>query len=62
MPNAHKNQTPEESIYEACLLRFRPIMMTTMAALLGEFLWLSARKWAWSCGDRLVSPSSAAFW
>jgi multidrug efflux pump len=27
--------TPEKSIYEACLLRFRPIMMTTMAALLG---------------------------
>jgi multidrug efflux pump len=27
--------TPEESIYQACLLRFRPIMMTTMAALLG---------------------------
>jgi hydrophobe/amphiphile efflux-1 (HAE1) family protein len=26
---------PEESIYQACLLRFRPIMMTTMAALLG---------------------------
>jgi multidrug efflux pump subunit AcrB len=26
---------PERSIYEACLLRFRPIMMTTMAALLG---------------------------
>ena len=26
---------PEESIYEACVLRFRPIMMTTMAALLG---------------------------
>ena len=26
---------PEESIYRACLLRFRPIMMTTMAALLG---------------------------
>jgi multidrug efflux pump subunit AcrB len=30
-----KKQSPEESIYEACLLRFRPIMMTTMAALLG---------------------------
>jgi len=30
-----KNQSPEDSIYEACLLRFRPIMMTTMAALLG---------------------------
>jgi multidrug efflux pump len=26
---------PEVAIYEACLLRFRPIMMTTMAALLG---------------------------
>jgi multidrug efflux pump subunit AcrB len=26
---------PEQSIYKACLLRFRPIMMTTMAALLG---------------------------
>jgi multidrug efflux pump len=27
--------TPEQSIYQACLLRFRPIMMTTFAALLG---------------------------
>ena len=27
--------TPEAAIYQACLLRFRPIMMTTMAALLG---------------------------
>jgi multidrug efflux pump subunit AcrB len=27
--------TPEQAIYEACLARFRPIMMTTMAALLG---------------------------
>jgi HAE1 family hydrophobic/amphiphilic exporter-1 len=27
--------TAEESIYQACILRFRPIMMTTMAALLG---------------------------
>jgi multidrug efflux pump subunit AcrB len=26
---------PEESIYQACVLRFRPILMTTMAALLG---------------------------
>ena len=29
------NKTPREAIYEACLLRFRPIMMTTAAALLG---------------------------
>jgi len=27
---------PEKAIYEACLLRFRPIMMTTLAALLGS--------------------------
>ena len=26
---------PEEAIFQACMLRFRPIMMTTMAALLG---------------------------
>ena len=31
----HEGKTPEEAIYQACLLRFRPIMMTTMAALLG---------------------------
>jgi multidrug efflux pump len=30
-----KGKTPEDSIYQACLLRFRPIMMTTMAALFG---------------------------
>ncbi len=30
-----EGKPPEEAIYEACLLRFRPIMMTTMAALLG---------------------------
>jgi HAE1 family hydrophobic/amphiphilic exporter-1 len=29
------NLTPEQAIYEGCLKRFRPIMMTTMAALLG---------------------------
>jgi multidrug efflux pump len=30
-----QGKSPEEAIYEACLLRFRPILMTTMAALLG---------------------------
>src|SRR3989441_1740182 len=30
-----EGKPPEESIFQACLLRFRPIMMTTMAALLG---------------------------
>jgi hydrophobe/amphiphile efflux-1 (HAE1) family protein len=30
-----EGKSPEAAIYEACLLRFRPIMMTTCAALLG---------------------------
>ena len=30
-----QNKTPQEAIYEAALLRFRPIMMTTMAAMFG---------------------------
>ncbi len=31
----NEHMSPVDSIYQACLLRFRPIMMTTMAALLG---------------------------
>jgi multidrug efflux pump len=31
----HEGLSPEESIYQACLVRFRPIMMTTLAALFG---------------------------
>jgi multidrug efflux pump subunit AcrB len=30
-----EGKSPVEAIYEACMLRFRPIMMTTMAAMLG---------------------------
>ncbi len=30
-----EHKSPTEAIYEGCLIRFRPIMMTTMAALLG---------------------------
>jgi hydrophobe/amphiphile efflux-1 (HAE1) family protein len=30
-----RGMDPEKAIYEACLLRFRPILMTTLAALLG---------------------------
>ncbi|MGZ8421616.1 MAG: efflux RND transporter permease subunit, partial [Nitrospira sp.] len=32
---AGEGKSPADAIYEACLLRFRPIMMTTLAALLG---------------------------
>jgi multidrug efflux pump len=31
----NEHRTPREAIYQACLLRFRPILMTTMAAVLG---------------------------
>jgi multidrug efflux pump subunit AcrB len=35
--HAERNEglSPEEAIYKACIIRFRPIMMTTMAAMLG---------------------------
>jgi hydrophobic/amphiphilic exporter-1 (mainly G- bacteria), HAE1 family len=31
----HRGKTPNEAIFQGCLLRFRPIMMTTMCALMG---------------------------
>jgi multidrug efflux pump len=31
----NENKSPEDAIFQACLLRFRPITMTTMAAMLG---------------------------
>ena len=34
--------TPDQAIYEACLARFRPILMTTMAALLGALPFIIA--------------------
>jgi len=38
----NQGKKPVEAIYDACILRFRPIMMTTMAALLGALpLWLA---------------------
>ena len=32
---AHQGKTPSEAIFEGAIVRFRPIMMTTMAALMG---------------------------
>ena len=43
---------PEDAIREACLLRFRPIMMTTMAALLGALPLILER----GAGSELRSP------
>ena len=55
-----EGKPPEEAIYEACLMRFRPIMMTTMAALLGRCLWQSGWGWGRSCGGRSALRSWAA--
>jgi multidrug efflux pump len=35
MVERQEGKSPRESIFEACMLRFRPILMTTMAALFG---------------------------
>ena len=48
-----KGKPPLEAIYQACLLRFRPIMMTTMAALAGR-LAAGARH-----GDRIGAAPAA---
>ena len=53
--------SPSAAIHEACLERFRPIMMTTLAALLGAVpLAIGDRRRAPSCAGRSASPSSAA--
>ncbi len=53
-------KSPIEAIYQACLLRFRPIMMTTMAALFGGLpLALGPASVLNSAGPS-ASPSSAA--
>ena len=35
LENIRKHETVEQSIYDACVVRFRPIMMTTFAAIMG---------------------------
>ena len=55
-----EGKSPEEAIYQACLLRFRPIMMTTMAALLGGAApGFRQRHWVPNCATPWASPSSA---
>jgi len=54
------HKTAEEAIYQACLLRFRPILMTTMAAMLGGLPLALGGGVAPSCASRWASPSLAA--
>ena len=50
---------PAAAIEAACLLRFRPIMMTTMAALLGAVPLVSNAAPGRNCAGRSASRSSA---
>jgi multidrug efflux pump len=52
----NKGMTPRDSIFEACLLRFRPIMMTTMCALLGGL----PMALGWGAGGELRKPLGIA--
>ncbi len=54
--------SPRDAIFKACQLRFRPILMTTMAAILGAIPWPSDTATAPSCASRLESRSWAALW
>ena len=60
--DAERNEgmAPRDAIYQACLLRFRPIMMTTLAAMLGALpLMLGCGRRARSCATRWASRWSA---
>jgi multidrug efflux pump len=51
-----QGMAPRDAIYQACLLRFRPIMMTTMAALLGALPLMLG----WGVGAELRHPLGIA--
>ena len=51
-----EGKSPREAIYQACLLRFRPIMMTTLAALLGALPLMLG----WGAGSELRHPLGIA--
>ena len=55
----NEGKNSRDSIYEACMLRFRPILMTTMAAMLGAFPLALGPALDRSCGAHWESPSSA---
>ena len=56
----NEGKPPREAIYQACLLRFRPILMTTLAAILGALPLMLGTGVGRNCAIRWASPSSAA--
>ena len=52
----HEGMSPEAAIHEACVLRFRPIMMTTLAALVGAL----PIALGWGAGAELRQPLGLA--
>ena len=58
----NEGKNSRDSIYEACLLRFRPILMTTMAAILGAVPWRSAPGQDQNFSARSESPSLGDWW
>jgi multidrug efflux pump subunit AcrB len=52
----NEGMNPRDAIYRACLLRFRPIMMTTMCALLGAM----PMALGWGAGAELRKPLGIA--
>ncbi len=62
MPSAPQGLSPREAIYQACLLRFRPILMTTVAAIFGALPLMFGTGTARSFAIPWVSASSAGSW
>ena len=52
----YEGKSPRDAIFEACLLRFRPILMTTMAAMLGALPLMIG----WGVGSELRHPLGIA--
>ena len=55
-----QGMTTYDAIFTACLLRFRPILMTTMAALFGALPLAFGTGTGLSCGGRWEFPSLVA--
>jgi len=61
-PSATMARRRRRAIHQACLLRFRPIMMTTVAAIMGGLpIAPRARRRRRGCGSRWASQSSVGF-